>query len=110
MAIFGKGKGGQKIAPIPKVVKPAKASSGPVPLADGGAKKSWRPAFLQYEKNVKKSEPEKRAHAEGMLNYPKAVDQAMQDRLKQRKEQGGLNHRTDIKSFVDFIDADEKRI
>ena len=61
-------------------------------------------------KNVKKSEAEKKAHAEGMLNYPKADDQAMQDRLKQRKEQGELAHRTDMKSFVDFIDADEKRI
>ena len=60
-------------------------------------------------KNVKKSDAEKRAHAEAMLNYPKADDQAMQDRLKQRKEAAGLAHRTDIKTFVDFIDADEKR-
>ena len=60
-------------------------------------------------KNVKKSDAEKRAHTEGMLNYPKADDQAMQDRLKQRKEAAGLSHRNDIKTFVDFIDADEKR-
>ena len=60
-------------------------------------------------KNVKKSDADKRAHAEAMLNYPKADDQAMQDRLKQRKEAAGLVHRTDIKTFVDFIDADEKR-
>ena len=59
--------------------------------------------------NVKKSEAEKRAHTEAMLNYPKADDQAMQDRLKQRKEAAGLAHRSDIKTFVDFIDADEKR-
>ena len=59
--------------------------------------------------NVKKTDAEKRTHAEGMLNYPKADDQAMQDRLKQRKEAAGLTHRTDIKNFVDFIDADEKR-
>lgn len=61
-------------------------------------------------KNVKRSDADKKAHAEGMLNYPKADDQGMQDRLRQRKEQGGLTHRADIKSFVDFIDADEKRI
>ena len=60
-------------------------------------------------KNVKKSDAEKRAHAEAMLNYPKADDPAMQDRLKQRKEAAGLSHRNDIKTFVDFIDADEKR-
>jgi len=60
-------------------------------------------------KNVKKSDAEKSALAAGMLDYPKADDQAMQDRLKQRKEQAGLTNRTDIKIFVDFIDADEKR-
>ena len=59
--------------------------------------------------NVKKSDAEKRAHAEGMANYPKADDTAMQDRLKQRKEAAGLAHRNDLKNFVDFIDADEKR-
>jgi hypothetical protein len=60
--------------------------------------------------HVKKSDAEKRAHAEGMLNYPKPDDAAMQERLKQRKEAAGLAHRSDIKGFVDFIDADEKRI
>lgn len=62
------------------------------------------------QKNVKKTEAEKRAHAEAMLNYPKADDAAMQDRLKTRKANAGLSHRDDLKSFVDFIDADEKRI
>ena len=61
-------------------------------------------------KNVKKSAAEKRAHAEAMANYPKADDQAMQARLKQRKEAAGLTQRDEIKTFVDFIDADEKRI
>jgi hypothetical protein len=60
--------------------------------------------------NVQKTEAEKKAHAEGMLNYPKADDQALQDRLKLRKEQAGVSHRTEIKTFVDFIDVDEKRI
>jgi len=59
--------------------------------------------------NVKKSDADKRAHAEAMLNYPKADDQAMQDRLKQRKEAAGLSQRNEIKTFVDFIDVDEKR-
>lgn len=61
-------------------------------------------------KNVKRSEAEKRAHAEGMLSYPKPDDAAMQERLKQRKQAAGLAHRDEIKTFVDFIDADEKRI
>jgi hypothetical protein len=59
--------------------------------------------------NVKKTEAEKKAHADGMLDYPKADDQAMQNRLKLRKEQAGIPNRDDIKTFVDFIDADEKR-
>ena len=49
-------------------------------------------------------------HREAMLNYPKAEDQAMQDRLKLRKEQSGMAQRDDIRSFVDYIDADEKRL
>jgi hypothetical protein len=60
--------------------------------------------------NVKKSDTDKQAHAAGMFDYPKAGDRAMQDRLKQRKEAAGLSHRDDLKTFVDFIDADEKRI
>lgn len=60
-------------------------------------------------KNVKKTDADKKAHADGMKNYPKADDAAMQDRLKQRKEAAGLTHRTDITTFIDFIDADEKR-
>jgi len=60
-------------------------------------------------KNVQRTDADKKAHAEGMLNYPPAGDDAMQDRLKLRKEQAGLAHRDDIQRFVDFIDADEKR-
>ena len=60
--------------------------------------------------NVKKTEAEQRTHAEGMANYPKPGDTAMEDRLKQRKESAGLAHRGDLKTFVDFIDADEKRL
>lgn len=61
-------------------------------------------------KNVKRSDSDKNAHANGMLNYPKADDAEGQARLKMRKEQAGITHRTEIHCFVDFIDADEKRI
>jgi hypothetical protein len=33
----------------------------------------------------------------------------MQERLRQRKQQADLAQRDDIRSFVDFIDADEHR-
>lgn len=57
-----------------------------------------------------KPEAVKAAHRERMLDYPKQDDAQMQARLKMRKEQAGLAHRDDIQGFVDFIDADEKRI
>lgn len=59
--------------------------------------------------HVRKSPADKAAHARSMLDYPKADNAEMQARLKLRKEQAGLAHRDDIKCFVDFIDADEKR-
>lgn len=59
--------------------------------------------------NVKKTDAEKKAHAESMMDYPKAGDEVMQARLKMRKEQGGLGHRDDLTRFIDYIDADEKR-
>jgi hypothetical protein len=61
-------------------------------------------------KNVKKTDSVKAAHRERMLNYPRKDDAEMQTRLKMRKEQAGLAQRDDIQSFVDFIDADEKRL
>jgi hypothetical protein len=61
-------------------------------------------------KNVKKPDSVKTAHRERMLNYPKKDDAEMQARLKMRKEQAGISHREDIQTFVDMIDADEKRI
>src|ERR1043166_5168326 len=60
-------------------------------------------------KNVKKPDDVKRAHCERMLNYPKKDDAQMQDRLKMRKEHAGMTGREDIQTFIDFIDADEKR-
>jgi len=61
-------------------------------------------------KNVKQPESVKAAHRERMLNYPKKDDAEMQARLVKRKQDAGLAHRDDIQSFVDFIDADEKRL
>jgi hypothetical protein len=59
--------------------------------------------------NVRKTEADKRAFAQGVLDYPAADDAEGQARLKLRKEQSGLAHRDDIRCFVDYIDADEKR-
>ena len=60
--------------------------------------------------NVTKPDSVKAAHRDRMLGYPKKGDVEMEARLKMRKEQAGLAHRDDVQSFVDFIDADEKRI
>ncbi len=61
-------------------------------------------------KNVKKSPAEKAAHWQDVLSRPLANDEAAKARFKLRKEQSGISHRDDIKNFVDYIDADEKRI
>ncbi len=60
--------------------------------------------------NVKKSPAEKAAHWQNVLSRPPADDEAACARLKLRKEQSGIAHRDEITSFVDYIDADEKRI
>ncbi len=59
--------------------------------------------------NVKRTSAEKRAHAEDMINRPQPNDAAAMERFKLRKEQYGLTHRDDVKTFVDLNDADEKR-
>lgn len=61
-------------------------------------------------KNVKQPDSVKADQKQRMMNYPAADDPNAQARLKMRKENAGLAHRDDIKNFVDFIDADEKRI
>ena len=61
-------------------------------------------------KHVKQPESVKAAHRERMLGYPKKGDAEMEARLAKRKQEAGLAHRDDIRCFVDFIDADEKRI
>jgi len=60
--------------------------------------------------HVKKSAAEKAAHREAMLRYPPPEDRAGQERLQQRKQESGLAHRDDIRTFVDYIDADEGRL
>lgn len=60
--------------------------------------------------NIQASSDAKRSHVTSMLDYPKEEDQAMTSRLIQRKEQAGLSHRSEITTFIDFIDADEGRI
>jgi hypothetical protein len=60
-------------------------------------------------KNLNKPDSAKAAQRERMLNYPGKDDAEGQARLRMRKENAGLAHRDDIRSFVDFIDADEKR-
>jgi len=59
--------------------------------------------------NVKKPAADKAALLASMLDYPRAADAESIARLKMRKEQAGLSHREDLRNFVDFIDADEKR-
>lgn len=61
-------------------------------------------------RTVRKSAADQAAHLAGMLNYPRPDDEVMQARLRLRKEQSGLSDRDDIQCFVDYIDADEKRI
>lgn len=60
--------------------------------------------------NVKKSPAEKTAHRADLLSRPLANDEAAVARFKMRLEQSGLTHRTDIKCFVNYLDADEKRL
>lgn len=59
--------------------------------------------------NVKKTDAEKAAFNSHVLNRGTEDDQ-IKARLKMRKEEAGLAQRDDIRTFVDFIDADEKRI
>jgi hypothetical protein len=59
--------------------------------------------------NLKKSDADKTAFNHYVLNRGRDTDE-MKARLKWRKEQAGLADRDDIQTFVDFIDADEKRM
>ena len=59
-------------------------------------------------KNVKKTAAEKKAFNDFVLNRGRDDDSA-KARLKMRKEESGLAQRDDLQTFVDYIDADEKR-
>jgi hypothetical protein len=59
--------------------------------------------------NVKKTDAEKTAFRNFILNRGQD-DEAIKARLKTRKDEAGLAHRDDIKTFVDYIDVDEKRL
>ena len=61
-------------------------------------------------KNVKKPDAEKAALSNFILNRGNDGDEAVTARLQMRKKEAGLSHRNDIQTFVDFIDADEKRL
>jgi hypothetical protein len=60
-------------------------------------------------RNVKKTEAEKSAFANLVLNRGKENDPAIRERLEMRKKEAGVGHRADIQTFVDMIDADEGR-
>jgi hypothetical protein len=60
--------------------------------------------------NVKVPDSAKESHREHVLNHPRASDEGAVARLQMRKEQGGLGHRKELTTFIDYIDADEKRI
>ena len=61
-------------------------------------------------KNVRKSDTEKTAFRDFVLNRGRDGGEEVAARLKLRKEAAGIAHRDEIQTFVDLIDADEKRI
>jgi hypothetical protein len=60
--------------------------------------------------NVKCTQAEKDAHWQDVSSRPLANNADACARFQMRMEQSGIAHRTEIRSFVDYIDADEKRI
>jgi len=60
--------------------------------------------------HVQKTPAEKTAHRDDLLSRPRAGDEKAVERLKMRKAESGLSHRDDLTTFVDYIDADEKRL
>jgi gluconokinase len=59
--------------------------------------------------NVKKSPAEKAAHCTAMCNRPAPDDATGRERLALRKAECGLAGRDDIRTFVELLDADERR-
>ena len=60
-------------------------------------------------KNVKKSDADKATFRDFILNRGTEGGE-VSARLIMRKKEAGMEQRDDIQCFVDFIDADEKRI
>jgi len=60
--------------------------------------------------HVRKTAADKRAHGERMCSYPPPGDASGQELLQRRKRESGMDHREDIRNFVDYIDADEGRL
>lgn len=58
--------------------------------------------------NVKKTDAEKKAFADFISNRGNDTPET-RARLQQRKEESGIAHRSDIQTFVDLIEFDEKR-
>ena len=63
-----------------------------------------------FRQNVKRVQAEKNANWQDILSRTKSGDEAANARLKMRNEQCGGAQRDDVKTFVDVIDLDEKRI
>ena len=61
-------------------------------------------------KNIKQPDTVKAEHRDRILNHPKKDNEEGVARLKMRKQQAGMENRDDIQTFVDYIDADEKRL
>ena len=62
-------------------------------------------------RHVTRTATEKDAFNQHVLNRGREEnDPALRDRLRQRKAESGFAHRDDIQTFVDYIDADEKRL
>ncbi len=60
------------------------------------------------QQNVKTSAADREAFNNFVLNRGRDNEEA-KARLEQRKIDLGISHRTDVTTFVDMIDADEKR-
>ena len=66
--------------------------------------------FDWVRQHVHRSSEEKAKFNQWLLNRGREEnDPALRERLRQRKAESSLSHRDDIQTFVDYIDADEKR-
>ena len=61
------------------------------------------------ENNVSANAAARAAFRDFVLNHGREQDENLRAVLRARKEKGGFANRDDIQTFVEFIDADEKR-